>query len=307
MKILKNAFVYSLSLPSIDNMRTHLAELPYRELGPLEACHGSFVPNAVTGELVTPVGDGFSFTFRWDQKLLPKAAHRARVALEVARVEEEEGVVLDKFRRNQISDAIYAEMLAVAFVATSTVTAFYLPEKGYLFVNCASAPMSDRLTSSLVRAVGSVKSTTININGLTMGLTARLRDCINGKAGSFGAFSLGSYVRLKGPEGGVVTYQLSDLLANAESIGDVLSANMEVDSISLVHSPMSFKLTSKFSFKQLSFDILREDDDEASDAAYLWRVEAAAQCVLLAGAVSELCDLLGYVPPVKEEPEAPDA
>lgn len=69
---LRNAIVYRATLPSIEAVEGHLQELPYSELTETEFARASFVPNPITGELVTPITGGYAIVIRRDEKIIPQ-------------------------------------------------------------------------------------------------------------------------------------------------------------------------------------------------------------------------------------------
>lgn len=303
MKLIKNAIVYRVDLPSNDDLTKNLEELPFVPLGETMLGSSGFVPNRGTGELVTPIAGGLAISMRYDEKIIPESAVRARVDEKAAEINREEGRTLRRKERAEIRDVILAEMARVAFEKTAYVDAFYYRQEGYLIVATGSKSLASMLTGLLVRAVGSIKSQTINVSDLKQGITTRLRNWIDGienmqGTAQFGPFGVGSHVQMKGLSGERLSIQMEESVSEAkEAVAEALASGFMVERIALDHGPVSFRLTSDFHLKSISIDAADEPEDDDMDAAGYWRHEAGAQLALVADVISNLCDLCGYVPP----------
>lgn len=301
--IIRNAIVYTLELPSAEHMAEHMQPFLYEPLGETFTNRASFVPCHATGELVTPVGDGYAICVRYDEKILPKSALNMKVNAAIREKEAELVRTLDNNECNEIRDVIFAEMVKVAFVKSSIATAFYHVPSQRLVVATSSKSMAHVVTHMLVRAVGSIKVQSIFFSGIKHGLATRLRSALlNEDERAFGQFDVGDYCKLSGDKGRKVTYQMGALTDAAhEGLVEALSSGCQVESMELVmNGACSFKVTKDFHFRGIDFfqDLEIEDD---IDTAEMWRLESGAQLVLFASVVDEMSKLVSY-----EETETSD-
>jgi recombination associated protein RdgC len=304
---LKNAIVFKAELPNAKDLETHLLERPFEELPENMLSRSGFVPNAFTGELVTQFVGGYAFTLREDSKVLPMNLVRAEATRIVKEAEKNSGSRLKKAERDAIAEQTLALMCKKALVESSYVTCFYHLDEKLLIVPTASKSMARMIVGVLVHVVGTVKTTTIHISDIKHGLTTRLKNHLEGQPAAFGELLLGNLVELKrkGQKSQKVSYQLDDLVAGKSGLIEALENKLEVHSIRFEHGEIEFKLNDEFQFNSINFASDPEyDSSELEDTAHIWRHEASVQLLELVAAITHICDLLGYKPPVDEEDEA---
>ncbi len=300
MKIITNAIVFAAELPSIDLMAAHLAEVPFEPVGEVFCSRAGFIPNSITGELVTPIEGGFSFTVRSDEKILPKASVNAAVAeAERARAEELERD-LDDDERGAVREATVTRLIANALVKTTVVHCFYSIADQYLIVPTTAKPLAQTVMGLLIKATGSVKTATIHVDNIKGGLTTRLRNFLDGDEKAFDGFTLGDTCNMK-LKSDKANFNMADLTQAKQGLIEALEGKMEVELMELVHGTMSFKLTNDFKLRAISFHgELTEDEEEQRDgidAAFLWRLDAATQLLQLVATIKSLCELFEYKRP----------
>lgn len=264
-----------------------------------------FVSNKTTGELLTPIAEGFSMSVRIDEKILPRASVNAAVAEAIAEREQELQCELTKEEKGLIKDIVIADLITKALVKTTVVTAFYHASKHLLIVATANKEVAQCLGGLLVNVCGSVKSTTIHVATMTHDLTGRLRNLVTGEIDAFAGFKVGAYVLLKKEDRKVAFDQVSVSDAT-EGILEALNDELQVEAIRLIHKgAVAFKIMKDFSLRRIDFmGESTEDEDEgaeARDAAFGWRVEAGKQLIELAAVIDALCDLFDYKPEAEEE------
>ena len=299
-KLIKNAVIYSAVLPGAEDLAIHLSELPYAEIGETQLSRSSFVPNAVTSELVTEFDGGYSFSLRFDEKILPKNIVKTKALERIATIEHDCGQRLTKIERLAILDDVMVTLARTALVKTAVVTAFYRTADNLLIVPVSNKRLASVVIGNLVHVVGSVKTTTINISDIKNGLTTRLKNHLNGDENAFETegFELGEQVSLTKTSQSV-SYKLSDLGMAKDGILDRIEAGFSVNTLSLISNEVEFKLTSDFLFKQIDIGVEIEAE-EGDDHVFLWKQEAAVQSIMLTKVVRDLCELLGYQPPAEE-------
>lgn len=306
-KLIKNAIVYTAQLPDAHNLAIHLKELPYAEIQETQLSRASFVPNKFSNELVTEFEGGYAFSLRFDEKILPTAIVKEKAKERIAKIEELSGSRLNKVERLTIIDDEMVRLARTALVKTAIITAFYRIEDKMLFVPVTNKRLAGIVIGNLIHVVGSVKTTTINISDIKNGLATRLKSHLEGQYAALEqeGFKLGETVSLT-KLGESVSYKLTDLAAAKDSIIDRIDKGFSVNNLSLISNEVEFKLTSDFQFKQIAFGVDIETD-EADDAVFLWRQEAAIQSMLLTKIVRDLCKLLDYQEPEEEPAPAPIA
>lgn len=300
MKIIKNAIVFKAELPRIELLAQHLQELPFEPLGETFIWRAGFIPNQVTGELVTPIEGGLSFTLRYDEKILPKASVKAAIAEALAAEQEALGRELDEDEAGAVAERVKTALVANALVKTTVVNAFYSEAERFLVIATANKKLASIVVTELIKACGSITTTTIHISDIKGGLTARLRKYLIVDSRAFEGFTLGDSCLLKHKRN-KASFDLDNLDDARKGLIEALDAEMQVERLELVHGEMSFKLTKDFHLRGLEFFGELTEDELAEradlDAAMLWRTEASVQLLQLAAAIRALCDLLGYKEP----------
>lgn len=300
MKIITNAIVFAAELPSIDLMAGHLAEVPFEPVGEVFRSRAGFIANSITGELVTPIEGGFSFTVRSDEKILPKASVNQAVGEAVKARAEELERDLDDDEIGAITEATITRLIANALVKTTIVHCFYSIDDQFLIIPTTGKPLAQTVMGLLIKATGSVKTATIHVDNIKGGLTTRLRNFLDGDEEAFEGFKLGDTCNMK-HKSDKANFNMADLTQAKQGLIEALDGDMEVELMELVHGSMSFKLTNDFKLRAIHFfGELTEDEEEQRDgidSAFLWRLEAATQLLQLVATIKSLCELFEYKRP----------
>lgn len=292
-QLIKNAITYKAELPAKDLLEQHLVELLYAPIGELDIARAGFINNPVTGELVTPIEGGLSFTLRYDTKLIPMDVVKERVAEKVAEFKAKMDRSPVKTERDQIKETIILGMLPTAPVRTKRITCFYHTDTKTLIVPVSSKKVADVVIGVLLKAVGAIKAETIYISGIKQGLTTRLQEQLRDDTDRFGDFTLGETVVLVGEDKNKVSYQLEVLQVASVGILERLDAGFEVLAIGLELNGVGFKLTEEFQIKGITFPESEEEMDDA-DAAYLWRHQASVELLQVVNVVGKLTEMFEY-------------
>lgn len=309
MNLLKNAIIFSAELPSRDLMLNHLAEIPFAPVGETMVSRAGFIPNVTTGELVTPIEGGYSFSVRLDEKMLPKAAVRRAIGDAIQAYADEEELDVSELEDNlvgQIEERTMVKLIANALIKTTIVHCFYSESAQYLIVPTTSKPLAQTVMSLLIKAVGSVKTSTIHVSNIKGGLTTRLKNFLgtdedDGIESAFDGFKLGDSCLLK-LKADKAKFDMDDLTAASAGLREALNAEMEVELMELVHQGVAFKLTHDFKLRGIQFlNELTEDELaqlEEADSAFAWRLTAAIQLLQVVALIDAICALFEY----KREP-----
>ncbi|MGI4200626.1 recombination-associated protein RdgC [Klebsiella pneumoniae] len=163
---LRNAIVYRATLPSIEAVEGHLQELPYSELTETEFARASFVPNPITGELVTPITGGYAIVVRRDEKIIPQHVVMKEANERIQRIENACGQKLKRADRNNIIQDAKVQLCKQAFIKSSLILVLYNTEENLLIINSANKNTANLVGAMLVKVIGSVKTVTINISDI---------------------------------------------------------------------------------------------------------------------------------------------
>lgn len=300
MKIIKNAIVFKAELPRAELLRDHLAELPFEPVGQAFISRAGFIANPVTGECLNEIEGGVSISVRHDEKILPKGSVTTAVQDAIDVIENDEERELDDDERGLVRERVFMGLVANALIKSTVITAFYSTKHQLLIVPTTNKALAQIVIGLLIKAVGSVKTSTIHVSDIKGGLTARLKRHLDNEPDAFDGFKLGESCLLK-HKTNTANFDLDNLDDAKAGLAEALHAEMQVERMELVHGTMSFKLTKDFHLRGIDFfGELTEDELEAredADRVYLWRLEAAVQMLQVVDAINRLCDLLGYSEP----------
>lgn len=299
----RNAIVYRATLPSIETVEGHLHELPYSELGETEFARSSFVPNPLTGELVTPIAGGYAIVVRRDEKIIPQHVVMKEANERIQRIESACGAKLKRADRNNIIQDARVQLCKQAFIKSSLFLALYNTEDNLLIINTANKNIAGMVGAMLVKVIGSVKTVTINISDIKNGLTTRLQNHLNGEEPAFVGFEVGDYVQLSrlADQKEVIRYSADHTSVTSEIL-ESLNTGFIVDNLELRGCGVSFLLTDKFHFRRINTQDNSFDDDD--DKAYRWRHQAGTDMFQFCKVINQLCDLLAYKEPEEQKPSA---
>lgn len=306
MKPIKNAVTYKAQLPAAENLREHLATKPFAELARVQRDSLGFVKIAAADEYVVEVPGGLVFAVRYDKKAITTKLINGETAKRIDKLEKNEDRKVGRKERLAIKETVTDELVAHALTETvAVVHCLYDIDEQLLYLPVSNLQLADRIISLLIHAVGSLRTQTIHISDIKMGLTTRLRDWLNGKADAFGdQLTMGQSVmvtRTTSESSESIAFIMDDLAQADTGLREALDTNFEVNHIRMSCGILGFKLTSDFHLKGISYDV-EPDPDAGDDFLSLWKHEAGIQIIALRQVIKALCELLGYKPPEKEEP-----
>ncbi|HCJ7435900.1 TPA: recombination-associated protein RdgC [Citrobacter freundii] len=299
----RNAIVYRATLPSIEAIEGHLLELPYSEIGETEFSRASFVPNPITGELVTPISGGYAIVIRHDQKIIPQHVVLKEAAARIQRIEDMSGSKIKRIERLAIIDSVRVDLCKRAFVKSTLILALYSTNEKLLVVNTTNKNIAGMAVAMLVKVVGSVKTETINISDIKNGLTTRLKNYINGVANDFEGFTVGNYIQLSrlADQKEVIRYSAEHDSIQSE-LADSLNSGFTADKMELAGCGVSFILTENFHFSRINTQAQTFNDED--DKAFQWCHQAGADLFQFSKVVNLMCDLLSYKEDQSQKPAA---
>ena len=294
-QLIKSATVYSAELPATEHLEQHLQENAFAEMTDLQIRAVGFVAFD-SGLYTAPFPGGVAFKVRIDEKIIPASQvekETERLALETQRLT---GRKPGKKERKELKDAALLSLAPRAFPRTAVVTCYYERGTQYLIVPTTSKKLSDTITSALVHAVASMKTTTINVSDVKKGLTARMKNWLGNDDEAFGEFSPSGAAALA-IEKRRLTVKMGNLQAAREGLQEAISKGFGVTSLGLHHidSGVEFRLTDNFKFKGIVFV-----HDPAQGGEDLFEAEAAIEVSSFSKVVTELCSMMAYQEPSEE-------
>lgn len=255
--------------------------------------------NPATGELVTPFPGGFSFFLRYDQKVIPPSEVKKELERRV-KSHTAAGLPLTCKDKQAIKDDVVTTLATRAFTRTSVAECFYNEKAELLFVT-GSAKLAQLAVAMLVRCIGSVTTTTIHVDGIKRGLTTclqafqakeREQDTFSGGDDEFANLEVCGTMTLQHPETREKLSLDNIEPVNCAELDSAMERGFMITSIRLQDgSGFEFTLTDGFRLTKLKWPSVEHDKD--SDAAFIWRHDAAVQVTLLTSVVERLCELLG--------------
>ena len=272
-------------------------------MGETEFARSSFVPNPLTGELVTPIAGGYAIVVRRDEKIIPQHVVMKEANERIQRIESACGAKLKRADRNNIIQDARVQLCKQAFIKSSLFLALYNTEDNLLIINTANKNIAGMVGAMLVKVIGSVKTVTINISDIKNGLTTRLQNHLNGEEPAFEGFEVGDYVQLSrfADQKEVIRYSADHTSVTSEIL-ESLNTGFIVDNMELRGCGVSFLLTDKFHFRRIDIQDNNFSDDD--DKAYRWRHQAATDMFQFCKVINQLCDLLAYKEPEEQKPAA---
>ena len=301
---IKAARSYRMELPTTARLEAHFAAFAFRELAPTDPWGIGFVAPTESGTLVIPTTDpGIGvFAVRYDEKILPAAVIKAEVAKTIADIYEREGRRVGRKEARDLRETLIPSLLAKSHTKTTILRVFYNYRAKLLIVPTASKKLADAATSLMLKAVESIKVTTIYVAGANASLTTRLNDELFGTGDlGFDQFNLTGRCALKDAKGGKVAIDLFSLNEAAQGVQEALHRGATVEEVGLEFATcVTFRLTQDFVLKDIKWEdeAVPESDDEV-DADYRTRQEMAVEAITVMCIVDDLCAMLGY-----NEPEA---
>lgn len=288
-----NAVIFKAELPSAEVLEEHLKELPFIDILESHYFSNGFIPNRITGELVTPIESGFIIQFRIDEKILPAAAVAFEVNKRIAKLQEQD---VEEYSVMDIKTGVLAELLKIALTKTKIITALYHVEKGFLIVSTTNKSDSQALVGALVKACGSVKTETIHVDDVKKGITTRLTNYIDDRSPGdcFGRHLFpGNFYLLqrkvdKKPES--IKYD-AELDYIKEELTETLSNNFKVSLMELYTRDIKFKLNENFQFKSIK---PIHDIECDGDNVYRYRHINAVFMFHMVNTIELLIELLKY-------------
>jgi recombination associated protein RdgC len=296
-QLIKSATIYCAELPSANMLREHFLEDAFCDVLSLQAGGVGFVPRTDTFvwengvNLVEDFAGGMAFTVRVDAKIIPSSVVKAEVDRRAKLVERDTGSKPGKKERAEMKLEVIDSFLPHALVRSTLITCYHHTATNYLIIPTTSKKLAQQVVTLLVNSVGSVKTTTINVADAKGGLTRRLKQWVGGDLEAFGGLDPRTEVVLEQGER-KVSVKMSDLASAGRALNEALDSHFTVKSLGLsFDNDVELRLTDDFKMRGIWNPCAVEEEDPEFDT---FAAKAAIEVAELTGAITFLCEMLGY-------------
>lgn len=287
--LISRATIYRAEFPSSLDVVMALKTNPYQPPQGVQPVSCGFVPVGETENLVTEFSGGFAFAFRIGEKVVPSSTLKAEIAKVVAHIEDTTGRKVGRRERKEITEEVRGTLLMRALTKESTVVGYYHEGSQFLILATSSQRVCDLAMTALVRAVDTLKTTTIPVS-VNAGLTTRLSAWLQDDDTAFGDFEPNGRIALSSLDKRTLNIKTESLLANSEALREALRTGYQVKSMGLADGTTSFVLNDKFKFSQIR--TVADVEDEADE--HTWATQVYMEVVGVVRVAQSLCAMLGY-------------
>ena len=304
MKPIKAARAYSCELPSLAAISDILWDNSFVPLREQESARAGFEP-VFGNDFAFSFHSGYAFKLRYDEKIMPSAVIKEKQAARVAEIENAENRALPSKERMSVRDDVIFDMLSQAFVKTQRITCFYDLTNKHLFVPTSSGKLADIVTGELIKAIGSIKATTIYCDGIKQSLSSKLKyylvdeDSVEG----IGDFLVDGSCKLKAEGGKTLSVKGNDIVESKDAILEALEQSAMVTELALTTESVYFRIGHDFVLRGIAFTDEPEEID-FEDAEDEFRHVAGISVLLLSDVVNKLKTLFEYKEPEQDSEPA---
>ena len=297
-QLIKSAKIYTTHLPEWSTLAANLSECkiePLKEGTPQTRAMGFVaVDEEDPNKVLRVFQGGMQFRFRMDEKVIPNKVLKIEVKAAIERIKQETGRKPGRKERVEIRETVKDELACKAFVTSTEVDAFYDPENHWLIIATTQQKVCDALMNHLVYACESVKTETIHVSDVAMGLTTRLKNWLANEVGesvegeAFGDFETAGTVELQQDKRRLRVKM--DTLAQAElGLKTAMNQGFTVKSITLTtESGTHFTLTDVFDLRGIVFPnkVEAEEGDESP-----WMAQAILEMGEMSSLIAKLIEM----------------
>lgn len=163
MTIARNATAYRATGLTEEVLQIAVGNMPFFNCEKTSAASSGFIPpRPAAPDLRLHAAAGiFGFAFRIDTKILPGAVVNAAAQERAAQIEEDQGRKVGRKELRDIKEAIYLELLQVAFIKRTVLRGWFDSTANLFVVNTPSANKAELVTSAIF---GGLKGTEHQVN-----------------------------------------------------------------------------------------------------------------------------------------------
>jgi recombination associated protein RdgC len=263
----KNLQLYQLQQPfklTPEQLHSMLEPQAARECGSMEpSTYGWERPLGRQGTLLTHAVNGhIMLCARSEERILPAAVIRERLAHKVDEIEEAESRKVRRREKEELKDILIQQLLPQAFTKSSLTYAYIDIQGGWLIVDASSSKRAEELIDLLRDSLGSFKvKPVIPAHSPATVMTSWLAG-----SGPEDGFVVADECELRDPldEGGIIRCRRQDLMG--DEIAPHLKAGKQVVRLALEWAErITFVLCEDLSIKRLGFmDMIQEEAAEVA-------------------------------------------
>lgn len=261
--------------------------------------------------------NAYGMQFFIEEKVIPSYQINDLLSKKVAQVEESESRIMGRKEREEHRDNILISLLPKAAIRKVSVPVFIVHNnhKEQTVICSLTGKNRVRLMDALIKTFGAMKVKIIVFDGISQGISARLKNTIEIKSGLYDisddVLTFGQYV----PVGNLLLKRKSEKIrmqineVDNDNLLDFLSAEDPFRVTELVLGDNDeekvptnyFKIDINFNFKSIKWSDVEIEPEAKEDLAHEWVALATIRCTAIVKWVNDFCAQFGF----KTEDEAP--
>lgn len=185
---------------------------------------------------------GFCLQFKFEVKSIPKKLIDQLVEEELAAIKlDDPDCFISKKNKQEIRERVFKELVPQTIAVASYVKAFYHEASGKLIIDSSTDATTGTILAFLRRMLGSLKTTTLHVDGVSNGLTQNIKTNIDEDKGlGFKGFSFGNLLNLKNLEDSKANFNGDYEL---ETVRELIEHGYQVVKVQLQRDGLTFTLT----------------------------------------------------------------
>lgn len=259
---MKTIHTFSAEMPALETFCAALDKddckgLFFRPLEDNEISKFGLTPNGV----VRKMANGYRVAFTYEEKKISTKAVKQELIKRLFALEID-GHVAKKDERLSIVGEIMIEKAATADIERTSFYGFYHEKTQRFILDVANKDLAQKAIGTLVKLFGSLKLTTLYVDGVSNGLSENLLSNIsNNEELGFDSFLYADKLNLIHADAGSAKFNGEYTL---EHISDLIGSGYLVELVSLKRDGITFDFTSDFRIKgiKLSEDLKDDMSDE---------------------------------------------
>lgn len=257
----------------------------------MQAC-GWVPPRGNAGELILSSGRQWLLCLGVEQKLLPASVVRQYAQERLSELEEQQGYTPGRKQKQEVKEAITAELLPRAFVKRRLTYIWVDPQNGWFIIDAGSPARAEEVIEHLKHSLGELPLRPLNTR---LSPASAMTDWLAaGEAPEGLSIDRDCELRAANEERATVRYARHPL--EAAEIAQHITAGKAATRLALTwQDRISFVLTEQMQIKRLAFlDVLKEASEQsAENADELFEADFAIMSGELAQMLPQLVEALG--------------
>jgi hypothetical protein len=253
---MKNIHVFAAQLPSLTVLEETLNNEDGLFFTPLTDNQWSKLGLSNERQL-TSLGNGYRIDFTYAGKDIPKTQIKEELESIVNGMDYEPS----KDEIGELLESVTADFCAKMIVNTVKFSAFYHVKRGTLIFDCKES-LAQSALGLLIKAIGSVETTTLHCSGISNSLTTNMLECLRPESEhlgvEFAGFTTGDLLVLQNQEKDVVRFK-GDY--PTDQVRELIEDGYEIKQINLSKDGVSFSLDDKFKIKGIKASLELDEYD----------------------------------------------